>query len=161
MPMANVATDQQWKGKYRELVQELEEKERYWGELEAALRAAAGKLAMAAFGQSPELDAAIDHVMAVLRTDPTKLSLDASMTGLMRALKAEATVELKSAPAGVASGGVVIVPTASAVTDEIVGLLRALLRRLGQVPPLAEAADLFRGPSVGGSGGRAARPPCV
>jgi diguanylate cyclase len=141
--MAQVATEQQWKSKYRDLVQELEDKERTWGELEAALRAAAGKLAMAAFGQSPELDAAIDHVMAVLRTDPTKLRLDSSMTGLMRALKAEATVELKSAPAGVAPGGVVIVPTASAVTDEIVGLLRALLRRLGQIPPLAEAVPLL------------------
>jgi diguanylate cyclase len=141
--MAQVATEQQWKSKYRDLVQELEDKERTWGELEAALRAAAGKLAMAAFGQSPELDAAIDHVMAVLRTDPTKLSLDSSMTGLMRALKAEAAVERKSAPAGVAPGGVVIVPTASAVTDEIVGLLRALLRRLGQIPPLAEAVPLL------------------
>jgi diguanylate cyclase len=141
--MAQVATEQQWKSKYRDLVQELEDKERNWGELEAALRAAAGKLAMAAFGQSPELDAAIDHVMAVLRTDPTKLSLDSSMTGLMRALKAETTVELRSAPAGVASGGVVIVPTASAVTDEIVGLLRALLRRLGQIPALAEAVPLL------------------
>jgi hypothetical protein len=141
--MAQVATEQQWKSKYRDLVQELEDKERTWGELEAALRAAAGKLAMAAFGQSPELDAAIDHVMAVLRTDPTKLSLDSSMTGLMRALKAEATVEVKSAPAGVASGGVVIVPTASAVTDEIVGLLRALLRRLGRIPALAEAVPLL------------------
>src|SRR5262245_12579515 len=97
--MAQVATEQQWKSKYRELVQELEDKERAWAELEAALRAAAGKLAMAALGQSRELDAAIDHVMAVLRTDPTTLSLDSSMTGLMRALKAEAAVELKSAPA--------------------------------------------------------------
>jgi diguanylate cyclase len=142
--MANVATDQQWKGKYRELVRELEEKERAWSELEAALRAAAGKLAMAAFGQSPELDAAIDHVMAVLRTDPTKLNLDSSMTGLMRALKAEAAVELKSAPAGAAApSGVVIVPTASAVTDEIVALLRALVRRLAQIPPLAETAAVL------------------
>jgi diguanylate cyclase len=96
--MANVATDQQWKGKYRELVRELEDKERAWGELEAALRAAAGKLAMAAFGQS----------------------------------------------------GVVIVPTASAVTDEIVALLRALVRRLAQIPPLAEtAAALARRLEVG------------
>lgn len=138
--MPQVATDQQWKNKYRELVQELEDKERAWAKLEAALRAAAGKLAMAALGQSPELDAAIDHVMAVLRTDPTALNLDSSMTGLMRALKAEATLELKSMPAGAPPGGVVIVPTASAVTDEIVALLRALVRRLAEIPPLAETA---------------------
>ncbi len=138
--MPQVATDQQWKAKYRELVQELEDKERTWAKLEAALRAAAGKLAMAALGRSPELDAAIDHVMAVLRTDPTALNLDSSMTGLVRALKAEATLEVKSAPAGAPPGGVVIVPTASAVTDEIVALLRALVHRLAEIPPLAETA---------------------
>ena len=100
--MSQVATEQQWKSKYRELVDELEDKERAWAKLETALRAAAGKLALAALGQSPELDAAIDHVMAVLRTDATALNLDSSMTGLMRALKAESAVELKSAPAGAA-----------------------------------------------------------
>jgi hypothetical protein len=88
--MSQVATEQQWKSKYRELVDELEDKERAWAKLEAALRAAAGKLALAALGQSPELDAAIDHVMAVLRTDATALSLDSSMTGLMRALRPRA-----------------------------------------------------------------------
>ena len=138
--MPQVATDQQWKSKYRELVEELEDKERAWSKLEAALRAAAGKLAVAALGQSPELDAAIDHVMAVLRTDATTLSLDSSMTGLMRALKAETALETKSAPAGTPSGGVVIVPTASAVTDEIVSLLRAFVRRLAEMPPLVETA---------------------
>jgi diguanylate cyclase len=64
------------------------------------------------------------------------------MTGLMRALKAESAVEAKSAPPG---APVVIVPTASAVTDEIVSLLRALVRRLAEMPPLAEtAAQLAR-----------------
>jgi len=145
--MPSVATEQQWKDKYRELVHELEGKERAWGRLEAALRGAAGKLAMAALGQSPELDAAIDHVMAVLRTDPTALNVDSSMTGLMRALKAEVAVETKSAPPG---APVVIVPTASAVTDEIVMLLRALVRRLAEMPPLAEtAATLTRRLEIG------------
>jgi diguanylate cyclase len=150
--MSQVATEQQWKTKYRELVQELEDKERAWAKLEAALRAAAGKLAVAAFGQSPELDAAIDHVMAVLRTDPMALSLDSSMTGLMRALKAESAVETKSAPPGpgAAPGRVVIVPTASAVTDEIVSLLRAFVRRLAEMPPLVEtAATLARRLEIG------------
>jgi diguanylate cyclase len=148
--MPQVATEHQWKDKYRELVGELEDKERAWAKLEAALRAAAGKLAVAALGRSPELDAAIDHVMAVLRTDPTALNLDSSMTGLVRALKAESAVEAKSAPTGTAAGGVVIVPTASAVTDEIVSLLRALVRRLAEMPPLAEtAATLGRRLEIG------------
>ncbi len=141
--MPQVATDQQWKAKYRELVDELEEKERAWSKLEAALRGACSKLAMAALGQSSELDAAIDHVMAVLRSDPTTLNLDSSMTGLMRALKAETAVERKSAPVGAAPGGVVIVPTSSVVTDEIVSLLRALVRRLAEMPPLAETANML------------------
>jgi diguanylate cyclase len=145
--MPQVATEQQWKTKYRELVQELEDKERTWSKLEGALRAAAGKLAVAALGQSPELDAAIDHVMAVLRTDPTMLNLDSSMTGLVRALKAESMIETKSAPPG---GPVVIIPTASAVTDEIVSLLRVFVRRLAQMPPLAEtAARLSRRMEIG------------
>jgi diguanylate cyclase len=138
--MPQVATEQQWKTKYRELVQELEDKERSWGKLEGALRAAAGKLAVAALGRSPELDAAIDHIMAVLRTDPTALNLDSSMTGLVRALKAESMIETKSAPPG---APVVIVPTASAVTDEIVSLLRVFVRRLAQMPPLAETAAVL------------------
>jgi len=105
---------------------------------------------VAALGRSPELDAAIDHVMAVLRTDPTTLNLDSSMTGLMRALKAESAVEAKSVPAGATPGGVVIVPTASAVTDEIVSLLRALVRRLAEMPPLADtAATLARRLEIG------------
>jgi diguanylate cyclase len=146
--MAQVATEHQWKDKYRALVRELEDKERAWSELEAALRAAAGKLAMAALGRSPELDAAIDHVMTVLRTDATALNLDSSMTGLVRALKAENAVDIKSAPQG--GTPVVIVPTASAVTDEIVSLLRALVRRLAEMPPLAEtAAALTRRLEVG------------
>jgi diguanylate cyclase len=145
--MSQVATEQQWKTKYRELVGELEDKERAWGKLETALRIAAGKLAVAAMGQSPQLDAAIDHVMAVLRTDPTALNLDSSITGLVRALKVDSALEAKSAPPG---AGVVIVPTASAVTDEIVGLLRALVRRLGEMPPLADtAATLTRRLEIG------------
>ncbi len=148
--MTQVATDQQWKEKYRELVDELEDKEREWAKLEGALRAAASKLAVAALGQSPELDAAIDHIMAVLRTDPTALNLDSSVTGLMRALKAENALATKIAPPGSKSGGVVIVPTASVVTDEIVSLLRALVRRLAEMPPLAEtAATLTRRLEIG------------
>jgi diguanylate cyclase len=148
--MPSPATEQQWKTKYRELVDEFEEKERAWSKVEAALRAAAGKLAVAALGRSPELDAAIDHVMVVLRTDPTTLNLDSSMTGLMRALKAESAVELKSAPLGATPSGVVIVPTASAVTDEIVSLLRVFVRRLAEMPPLVEtAATLARRLEIG------------
>jgi diguanylate cyclase len=76
----------------------------------------------------------------VLRTDPTALSLDSSITGLVRALKVDSTLAGKSAPL---DGGIVIVPTASAVTDEIVMLLRALVRRLAEMPPLADTAAML------------------
>jgi len=135
--MAQVATESQWKDKYRELVREIVEKERAWAALEAALRGVAGKLAIAATGRSAELDAAIDQVMAVLRTDPTALELDSSMTVLMRALKAEAAPEPKSGPPAAPD---VVEPPTSGVAEEIVVLLRALVRRLAEMPPLAEKA---------------------
>jgi diguanylate cyclase len=137
--MANVATDQQWKDRYRDLVQELEDKERAWSRLEAALRAAAGKLAVAAHGQSPELDAAVDHVMATLRSDPVAVTLDSSLSGLVRALHTH-TATLP--PQGIAqpAGPVVIVPPESAVTEAIVRLLQGFIGALGRIPALAETA---------------------
>ena len=46
--MPQVATEQQRKNKYRELVDELEGKQRTWSKLEAALRGACSKLAIRA-----------------------------------------------------------------------------------------------------------------
>lgn len=56
--MAEAAAD--WKTRYRELVRDFETKERTWSALEKSLRAAAGKLALAAMGQGKALDAALD-----------------------------------------------------------------------------------------------------
>ncbi len=61
--MAEAAVDAKWKDRYRELVRDLEDKERHWTSLEAALRAAAGKLALAAMGQGKALDAALEKVV--------------------------------------------------------------------------------------------------
>jgi diguanylate cyclase len=58
----------------------------------------------------------------------------------MRALKLQSAAERNSAPAGAMPDSVVIVRTASAVTDEAVSLLRALVRRLAEIPALADTA---------------------
>ena len=67
--MAEAAADAKWKDLYRELVRDLEDKERHWTALESALRSAAGKLALAAMGQGKALDAALEQVVAALRSD--------------------------------------------------------------------------------------------
>ena len=69
--------------------------------------------------------------MAVLRTDPTTLNLDSSMTGLDACAESRERYRDEECAAW-RTGGVVIVPTASAVTDEIVSLLRAFVRRLAR-----------------------------
>ena len=57
--MAEAVADAKWKDLYRELVRDLEDKERHWTALESALRSAAGKLALAAVGQGKALDGAV------------------------------------------------------------------------------------------------------
>jgi diguanylate cyclase len=89
--MAEAAADAKWKDRYRELVRDLEDKERHWTALEGALRAAAGKLALAAMGQGKALDAALEKVVAALRSDISPPQLDASVSQLVRALQVDAT----------------------------------------------------------------------
>ena len=145
--MAGVAAEAQWKDKYRELVRDYETKERQWSALEHALRAAAGKLAFAAMGQNPALDKAVESVLGALRTNLSAANLDASMSGLVRALqipKAEeapapakpavATISAPARPAPAAQPS----PATAAVDVEV--LLRGLLAALARTPALAEVA---------------------
>src|SRR6478609_8995579 len=89
--MAEAAVDAKWKDRYRDLVRDLEDKERHWTSLEGALRAAAGKLALAAMGQGKALDAALEKVIAALRSDISPPQLDASVSQLVRALQIDET----------------------------------------------------------------------
>ncbi len=98
--MAEAAADAKWKDLYRELVRDLEDKERHWAALESALRSAAGKLALAAMGQGKALDAALEQVVAALRSDISPLKLDASVSQLVRALHVDATESLDSGRSG-------------------------------------------------------------
>jgi diguanylate cyclase len=99
--MAEAATDAKWKDRYRELVRDLEDKERHWTALETALRSAAGKLALAAMGQGRALDAALEQVVGALRSDISPPQLDASVSQLVRALQIDATESPESGRLGV------------------------------------------------------------
>jgi diguanylate cyclase len=144
--MAGVAAEAQWKDKYRELVRDYETKERDWSALEHALRAAAGKLAFAAMGQNAALDKAVESVLGALRTGLSAANLDASMSGLVRALQLPKADEAPAAPKPVPSTNSVparLAPAAPAsapatASIDIEPLLRGLLAALARTPALAE-----------------------
>jgi diguanylate cyclase len=117
--MAEPAAD--WKTRYRDLVRDFEAKEREWTELETALRAAASRVAVAAMGQSEELDAALGPLVDSLRTKGALPQLDTSSTSLVRALKVhEATAQKHVLP-------------------DLAKLIAGLVRALGRVPGFASA----------------------
>lgn len=119
--MAEPAADIQWKNRYRELLRDFESKEREWTELETALRSAASRIAVAAMGQSEELDAALGPLVESLRKKGSMPHLDTSTTTLVRALKLhESTAELKG-------------------PLDLAKLFAGLVRALGRVPGFAEA----------------------
>jgi diguanylate cyclase len=144
--MPGVAAEAQWKDKYRELVRDYETKEREWSALEHALRAAAGKLAFAAMGHNAALDKAVESVLGALRTDLSAAKLDASLSGLVRALQLPKVEEAPAAATHVTatnSRPARPAPPSSAPATEPVdveSLLRGLLAALGRVPALAEVA---------------------
>jgi diguanylate cyclase len=153
--MAGVAAEQQWKDKYRDLVRDYETKEREWVTLERALRSAAGKLALAALGQGAALDRALEQVIATLKTDLSVPQIDASVSGLVRALQlphaeraaapglsaqaapvAPAPQPLEAAPVAATA---VPVPDLPAPAVDVERLLSGLLTELARTPALAEA----------------------
>ena len=146
--MAGVAAEAQWKDKYRELVRDYETKERQWSALERALRAAAGKLAFAAMGQNAALDKAVESVLGALRTDLSSANLDASMSGLVRALqipKAEEALAAAKPAAATNSASAPPPPVAppshpAAASVDVEPLLRGLVAALARTPALAEVA---------------------
>jgi diguanylate cyclase len=134
--MPNAVQEQQWKDRYRELVRDFEEKEREWSALERALRAAAGKLALAASGQDPALDSAVDAVLATLRMDLTAPRLDASVSSLVRVLQVHGVT------------GQIVEPAPTAATRRLTGpagpdpetLFRQLVVAIGRITPLTHVA---------------------
>jgi diguanylate cyclase len=119
--MGDPAADLQWKDRYRELLRDYETKEREWSKLEAALRSAASRVAVAAMGQSEALDAALGPLVESLRTKGALPQLDTSTTSLMRALK----IHEWSTP--------------KEQTPDLPKLLGQLVRSLGRIPGFVDA----------------------
>jgi diguanylate cyclase len=145
--MAEAAVDAKWKDRYRDLVRDLEDKERHWTSLEAALRAAAGKLALAAMGQGKALDAALEKVVAVLRSDISPPQLDASVSQLVRALQIDETDRAGSAPASnamPAASGRAPVVEAREPSPDLAKALAGFVAAIGRVPALAVAASTLQ-----------------
>src|SRR5690606_42085843 len=84
--MATPAAEQVWKDRYRELLRDFEAKEAEWAALEKSLRAAAGKLTMAAMGQGTALDSALDTVSVALRGSGSPAEIDAGVSQVVRQL---------------------------------------------------------------------------
>jgi len=145
--MAEAAVDAKWKDRYRDLVRDLEDKERHWTSLEAALRAAAGKLALAAMGQGKALDAALEKVVAALRSDISPPQLDASVSQLVRALQIDETDRAGSAPASSAmpaASGRAPVVEAREPSPDLAKALAGFVAAIGRVPALAVAASTLQ-----------------
>jgi diguanylate cyclase len=84
--MQGAATPEHWKDRYRDLVSELEAKERAWSSLEAALRRSAVTLGAAAKGHGPDVDARIEAVLDAVRGNADGDELRNSLTALSAAV---------------------------------------------------------------------------
>jgi diguanylate cyclase len=145
--MAEAVADAKWKDRYRELVRDLEDKERHWTSLETALRAAAGKLALAAMGQGKALDAALEAVMAALRSDISPPQLDASVSQLVRALQVDDSDRAGSALTGGVSSaalGRAAAAEARRLEPDLGKALAGFVAAIARVPELAVAASTLQ-----------------
>src|SRR4051812_34773235 len=142
--MAEAVGDAKWKDLYRELVRDLEDKEREWTALESALRSAAGKLALAAMGQGKALDAALEQVVAALRSDISPPKLDASVSQLVRALQVDETESLDSARSVGTSAAAAGPPAAGETRESRLDLDKTLgpfVAAIARVPVLSVVAS--------------------
>jgi diguanylate cyclase len=139
--MAVPAADQLWKDRYRELVRDVETKEREWSSLEVALRSAAGKLALAAMGQDSTVNAALEEVVDTLRRDLSAPRLDASVSALVRALQVQDVAVSHTGESKIEAAPTVApqVEASSKAEDEVLRqLLAEFLASLARIPALAE-----------------------
>ncbi len=84
--MHSVATPEHWKDRYRDLVTEIEAKERTWASLEVALRHAAVSLGAAALGRDPAVDAKLEAVLEAVKTRAPAEDLGNVLTALAAAV---------------------------------------------------------------------------
>lgn len=130
--MATPAAEQVWKDRYRELLRDFETKEAQWAALEKSLRAAAGKLTMAAMGQSSALDSALDTVSEALRGSGSPAEIDAGVSQVVRQLHfQDATARHAIQP------------------PDLPTLLGALLRSMGRIPGFEDVTRELSGRLAG------------
>jgi diguanylate cyclase len=127
-----------WKAKYAGLLAELEAKEYAWTTLETALRLAGTQLAIAALGQSEDLDKVVDAVLAELRrpeTDP------AALGHALQRLKPT----VRDVEQGTATMRLLAIDAAADADAKIAALLKRLAVRIAEFPELADAGgELMR-----------------
>jgi len=144
--MAEAAADAKWKDRYRELVDDLETKERAWAALEKSLRVAAGKLALAAMGQGKALDAALDQIVSALRPDASAPALDASISQLVHALQVDHTASHSALdrelaePERVAASGVVPTAIPARESADLAKTLGTFVDSIARIPALTQVA---------------------
>jgi diguanylate cyclase len=130
--MLGRAKSDEWKTKYRDLVRELEAKEREWQKLETALRRASSQLAIAAMGQSRELDEQVGEVVEIMRGSPDTTALGHSLQRLSDTLK---RVEREFAD----TQRIAASPVAE-LDARMAALMGELVERMRVIPALASSA---------------------
>ncbi|MEM6639754.1 MAG: hypothetical protein AAF610_07615, partial [Pseudomonadota bacterium] len=78
----DTAAQDDWKTRYRTLLEELENKEADWRDLESALRSAASRLGIAAMGRGGRMDEQLERVVAILRDSAPIGQLNQSLDAL-------------------------------------------------------------------------------
>jgi diguanylate cyclase len=126
--------DPTWKTQYREILGDLERKERAWSTLESALRRAASQLAIAAMGQSEALDSELDNVLDLVKSGDDPNLLGDAFTGLASALKVLETERRASARAE---------PDEAQAQATMFAAIRTAAQRIAATPGLGHVATEF------------------
>lgn len=82
--MQETVSDESWKARYRELLDEVEGKERAWQHVEGALRNAASRLGIAAMGRDPVLDQQLEQIVHNVREPGAESALDDALDAMAR-----------------------------------------------------------------------------
>ena len=78
--------NEQWKQKYYDQLDSLEQKEAEWGKLETALKRTIGRLSLAAEGQHNSLDKHIDELRTAIKNNINRQRLDSVVDDMSRVL---------------------------------------------------------------------------
>lgn len=78
--------NEQWKQKYYDQLDRLEQKEADWGKLEATLKRTIGRLSLAAEGQHKGLDKNIDELRTAIKNDINRQRLDVVVDDISRVI---------------------------------------------------------------------------